>query len=105
MGRNRDMMARFQQVQAQMAKAQADLQAKEVTATAGGGAVTVVVNGALKVQSLTINPEVVDPDDVDMLQDLVIAAVNDALEQVSSLQMQSLSGMAGQMGLGGLGLT
>lgn len=102
MGRNRDMMARFQQMQAQMARAQADLHAKRVTATAGGGAVTVVVTGALKIESLEINPEVVDPDDVEMLQDLVIAAVNDALEQVSSLQMQSLAGMAGQMGLGGM---
>ena len=100
MGRNRDMMARIQQMQAQMAKAQGDLEAKRIQASSGGGAVTVVATGGLRLESLTINPEVIDPDDAEMLQDLIIAAVNEALEQVSGLQMQQLSGFAGKMGLG-----
>ena len=100
MGRNRDMMAKLQQVQAQMAKAQADLEGKRIHSSSGGGAVTVVATGGLRLESLTINPEVIDPDDAEMLQDLIIAAVNEALEQVSGLQMQQLSGFAGKMGLG-----
>ena len=99
MGMNRDMMARLQQMQEQMLKAQQELEAKSVDGTAGGGAVSITVSGGMKVQSLKIAAEVVDPDDVEMLEDLVTAAVNEALEQVQALQMQQLGGLAGQFGL------
>ena len=99
MGMNRDMMARLQQMQAQALKAQEQLNEQTVDGTAGGGAVSITVTGGMKVQSLKIAPEVVDPDDVEMLEDLVTAAVNEALQKVQGLQMQQISGLAGQMGL------
>lgn len=99
MAMNRDAMARLQQMQAQLMKSQQDLAEQRVQATSGGGAVDVTVTGGLKIESLTIKPEVVDPDDVEMLQDLVIAALNEALEKVNGLQMQTLIGLAGQLGL------
>jgi DNA-binding YbaB/EbfC family protein len=103
MGMNRDMMARLQQMQQQAMKAQQELEEKVVEGTAGGGAVSVSLTGGMTVQALKIAPEVVDPDDVEMLEDLITAAVNEALQQVQQLQMQQISGIAGQLGLGGLG--
>jgi len=100
MGMNRDMMARLQQMQERAMKAQQELYEKTVEGSSGGGAVTITVSGALKVQSLKIAAEVVDADDVEMLEDLVTAALNEALQQVQSLQMQSVSGLAGQFGIG-----
>jgi DNA-binding YbaB/EbfC family protein len=102
MSMNRDMMARLQQMQQRAMKAQQELCEKTVQGSAGGGAVTITVTGALTVQALKIAPEVVDPGDVEMLEDLVTAALNEALQQVQALQMQSVSGLAGQFGLGGL---
>jgi DNA-binding YbaB/EbfC family protein len=99
MGMNRDMMARLQQMQQRAMKAQQDLYDQVVEGTSGGGAVTIAVKGDLKVQSLKISPEVIDPDDVEMLEDLVTAALNEALQKVQALQMQSISGLAGQFGL------
>lgn len=103
MGMNRDMMARLQQMQQQAMKAQEELQEKTVEGSAGGGAVSITLTGGMTVQGLKIAPEVVDPEDVEMLEDLVTAAVNEALQQVQQLQMQQISGIAGQLGLGGLG--
>ena len=100
MGMNRDMMARLQQMQARALKAQQELSEQAVEGSAGGGAVNITVTGGLKVQSLKIAPEVVDPDDIEMLEDLVTAAVNEALQKVQALQMQQISGLAGQFGLG-----
>ena len=100
MGMNRDMMARLQQMQQQAMKAQEELQEKTVEGSAGGGAVSITLTGGMTVQSLKIAPEVVDPEDVEMLEDLVMAAVNEALQQVQQLQMQQISGIAGQLGLG-----
>ena len=99
MGMNRDMMARLQQMQEKAMKAQAELQAQIVDGSAGGGAVTISVTGGLKVESLKIEPEVVDPDDIEMLEDLVTAAVNEALQKVQGLQTQQLAGLAGQFGI------
>jgi hypothetical protein len=99
MGMNRDMMARLQQMQAQALKAQEQLNDQTVEGTAGGGAVSITVTGGMKVQALKIAPEVVDPNDVEMLEDLVTAAVNEALQKVQGLQMQQISGLAGQMGI------
>ncbi len=100
MGMNRDMMARLQKMQEQALKAQQQLEEQTVDGSAGGGAVTVTVSGGLKVQSLKIAPEVVVADEVEMLEDLVTAALNEALQQVQALQMQQVAGLAGQFGIG-----
>lgn len=99
MGMNRDMMARLQQMQQTALKAQEDLHAQVVEGTSGGGAVKIEVTGGLSVVSLKIDPEVVDADDVEMLEDLITAALNEALQKVQGLQAQQLSGLAGQFGL------
>ncbi len=70
-------------MQREMARVQEEMEAKTVTGTAGGGAVTVTVNGKLELLSVEIEPEVVDPDDVEMLQDLVMAATNEAIREVT----------------------
>jgi len=100
--KNRDMMARIQQMQAKLMKAQEELSAATVEGSAGGGAVKVVVTGGLKLRSVKIDPEVVDPGDVEMLEDLVLAAVTEALDKAQALQAQSLGGLTGGMGLPGL---
>jgi DNA-binding YbaB/EbfC family protein len=100
MGMNRDMMARLQQMQAKALKAQEELTNKSVEGTSGGGAVSITVTGGMQVLALKIAPEVVDPGDIEMLEDLVTAAVNEALQKVQALQMQQISGIAGQFGLG-----
>ena len=99
MGMNRDMMAKIQKLQEQAMKAQQDLEEQVVDGTAGGGAVAISVTGGMRVQSLKIDPEVVDPTDVEMLEDLVTAAVNEALQKVQGLQAQQISGLAGQFGI------
>lgn len=99
MGMNRDMMARLQQMQERAMKAQQELSEQVVEGTSGGGAVGIAVTGGLKVQSLKIAPEVVDPDDIEMLEDLVTAALNEALQKVQALQSQQLAGLAGQFGI------
>ncbi len=99
MGMNRDMMAKLQQMQQNAMKAQEELYAQVVEGTAGGGAVKIVVTGGLNVESLKIDPEVVDGDDIEMLEDLVTAALNEALQKVQGLQTQQLSGLAGQLGI------
>jgi DNA-binding YbaB/EbfC family protein len=104
MAMNRDMMAKIGQMAQQLQKAQADLAEKRAEGTAGGGAVHVVLTGGMKVESLKIDKEVIDPDDAEMLEDLVTAALNEALAKVQSLQMGQLAGLAGQLGIGGLGL-
>lgn len=95
---NRDMMAQLGQMQERLAKAQEEIESRVAKATAGGGAVEVEITGAYKVKSLKIDPEVVDPNDVGMLEDLVTAAVNEALEKSREVQAQSL----GSLGLPGL---
>ncbi len=102
MGMNRDMMARLQQLQQQALKAQQQLSEQTVDGSAGGGAVSITVSGGLKVQSLKIAPEVVDPDDIEMLEDLVTAAVNEALQKVQGLQMQQMASVASGFRLPGM---
>lgn len=96
------MMKQVQQMQAEMAEAQEKLKDEVVEASAGGGMVTVKVSGDLAVKSITIDPQAVDPDDVELLQDMVLAAVNEALRAAQELASDRLGGIAG--GLGGLGL-
>ena len=96
-----NLMKQAQKMQRQMEKTQEELQAKEVTATAGGGVVEVVVTGKRELKSITIDPEVVDPDDVETLEDLVMAAVNEGLRQAEELTNKEMAKVTGGMGLPG----
>jgi nucleoid-associated protein EbfC len=96
------MLQQVQQMQAEMAKAQEELANETVEASAGGGMVTVKATGALEVIEIKIAPEAIDPDDPDLLADMVLAAVNEALRSAQSLVESRLGGAMGQ--LGGLGL-
>lgn len=95
-------MRQAQELQAKLLKAQQELATATVEGTAGGGAVKVVATGHQKVQSITISKEVVDPADVDMLQDLVLAAVNDALEKSQDMAQKRLGALTGGMNIPGL---
>ena len=96
---NRDMMARFSEVQERLTKAQAEIENRVAEATAGGGAVTVQITGGYKVKAIKIDPEVIDADDLGMLEDLIIAAVNEALQQVQGFQAENLGALTGGLGL------
>ena len=100
-GNMKNLMKQAQKMQREMEEAQASLGEKEFTATAGGNAVSVTVNGNKEVTAVAISPDAVDPDDVEMLQDLIVAAVNSALGQVDEEQKKLMGSAAG--GLGGLG--
>jgi DNA-binding YbaB/EbfC family protein len=93
------MMKQAQQMQDRLQKQMADLR---VEATAGGGMVTVVMNGAKQIQSLKIDPEVVSKDDVEMLQDLILAAVNDAQRKVEEELQKSMGGLMGGLKIPGM---
>ena len=94
-----EMMKQAQQMQERLQKQMAEMR---IEATAGGGMVTVVVNGAKQVQSLKIDPEVVSKDDVDMLQDLILAAINDAHRKVDEQLGQQMQGLMGGLKIPGL---
>jgi len=96
------MMKQVKKMQEQMMKAQEELGEQSFEGTAGGGVVAVTVNGHKKVLSVTIKPEAVDPDDVDMLQDLVLTAVNDALNKADETANQNMGKFTGGMKLPGL---
>jgi len=96
-------LKQLQAMQAEMEETQAALAEKELTATAGGGAVEVTVNGNKEITKLLIDKDVVDPDDVDMLQDLVMAAVNEAMRQMDALAEAEMNKVTGGLG-GGLGI-
>lgn len=99
-----NLMKQAQKMQKDMAKMQEDLQEKTVEATVGGGAIKVVASGKKEIIEISIKPEVVDPDDVEMLQDLVLAAVNEALRKADEMVNSEMSKVTGGMGgLGGLG--
>jgi nucleoid-associated protein EbfC len=93
------MMKQAQEMQARMQKQMGELR---VEATAGGGMVTVVITGTKQLQSITIDPEVVSKDDVEMLQDLIVAAINDANRKVDEQLGQSMSGLMGGLKIPGL---
>jgi len=96
------LMEQASNVQAQMLAAQEQASAAEVEGVAGGGAVRITVSGALEFRSVAIDPSAVDPDDVEMLQDLVLAALRDATERVNELQAGSLGGLGGLGGIADL---
>jgi DNA-binding YbaB/EbfC family protein len=97
------MMRQVQQMQAEMAKAQEELKHETVEASAGGGMVTVKVSGELELLDVKIDPEAVDPEDVELLQDMIQAAVNEALRSAQELAASKLGAATGGLG-GGLGL-
>ena len=101
-GMNMNMIKQAQKMQQDMLKMQEEMESKEYDATAGGGMVKAVVNGKHEVLSLTINPEAVDPDDVEMLQDMVVAAVNEAMRKAEAEAAQNMSKLTGGLNLGGL---
>src|SRR5436305_15033009 len=103
-GRRNAMMNQklMQQMQNRLMKMQEELAEKAVDATAGGGVVKAVATGQQKLVSIEIDPSVIDPDDVEMLQDLVVVAVNDALTKAQELAAQQLSGLTGGMKIPGL---
>ena len=99
------LLKQAQKMQQDMIAAQEALKDEVVEASAGGGVVTVKVSGDLVVKSITIDPDAVDPDDLEMLQDMVLAAVNEGLRSAQELAAAKLGGIAGGLGgLGGLGL-
>jgi nucleoid-associated protein EbfC len=98
------MLKQVQQMQVDMAKAQEELKSEVVEASAGGGMVTVKVSGDLEIKEIRIDPDAVDPEDVELLQDMVLAAANEAIRSAQELATSKLGGIAGGAGLGGLGL-
>ena len=96
------MMKKIQEMQAQLEQKQAEIEASEFTASAGGGAVEVTVSGAHEVKDIKMQPDVVDPDDIDMLSDLIIAATNEAMRKADDAMNQAMQ--AAQGGLAGLNL-
>ena len=95
-------LKQLQQMQAEMEQTQAELAEKEITTTAGGGAIEVTVNGNKEITKLVIDKDVVDPDDVEMLQDLVIAAANEALRQMEEISQAEMSKFTSGLGIPGL---
>jgi len=96
------MMKQAQKLQKKMLQAQQDLATKTVEASAGGGMVKVVANGAQKIESIVLEKEVVDPEDVEMLQDLVLAAINDALKKSQDMVSGEMSKLTGGMNIPGM---
>jgi len=101
-GMNMNMIKQAQKMQQDMLKMQEELEAKEFEATVGGGTVTARVNGKHEVVGLNISPEAVDPDDVEMLQDMVVAAVNEAMRKAEAESQQNMARLTGGLNLGGL---
>jgi len=99
---NKKMMKQAQQLQKNMLKMQEELESATVEATAGGGAIKAVVTGNMRLESLEIDPEAVTPDDVDMLQDLVIAAVNEGMEKAQEMASSRMSSLTGGFNIPGL---
>ncbi len=99
---NRKMLRQAQQLQQRMMKVQEELESATVETTAGGGVVKAVVTGKLKLESIEIDPEVVTPDDIGMLQDLVLAAVNDGLEKAQEMAASRMNELTGGLNIPGL---
>jgi DNA-binding YbaB/EbfC family protein len=94
-----NLMGQVQKLQEEMAKTKAELEAEEISVTVGGGMVTVVATGDKKLKGITIKREVVDPDDIEMLQDLVLSAVNDVMDKIEEMTEERMGGITGGLGL------
>jgi DNA-binding YbaB/EbfC family protein len=97
-----NLMKQAQQFQAKMAKLQEELGDKTVEASSGGGMVTVVVNGRQEILSIDIDPEVVNPDDLEMLQDLIMAAINDGMNKAKNMMNEEMGKLTGGLNIPGL---
>ena len=97
-----NLMKQAQRVQRQMEEMQKELEAKEFEGTAGGEAVKVIVTGKKQVVSVGLKPEVVDPEDIEMLQDLIVAAANEALRQIEEYHEQKMGGISGGLNIPGI---
>ncbi len=102
-GMNMNMMKQAQKMQQELLKMQEEMETQTFTFTAGGGMVSATVNGKHQVTALNIDPEAVDPDDVEMLEDMVIAAINGAMKAGEDASNANMSRLTGGMNLGGLG--
>ncbi|QWT18243.1 YbaB/EbfC family nucleoid-associated protein [Collinsella sp. zg1085] len=96
------MMQQARKMQAQMAKVEEELKSTTVDASAGGGMVKVVVNGSMQLESITIDPEALDPSDVEMLQDMIVAAVNEAQRGIAEIANRQMSAVTGGINLPGM---
>ena len=103
-GMNMNMIKQAQKMQQDMLRMQQELQEKEYSAASGGGMVTAVVTGRHELKNITIDPEAVDPDDVEMLQDMIVAAVNEAMRSADADAANTMQSITGGLNLGGLGL-
>ncbi len=97
-----NMMKQMQQMQKKLEEAQKEIEVTEVTATAGGGVVEVVANGKKEVLSIKIDPEAVDPEDVEMLEDMILAGVNEALRMADKINEEKMGGITGGLNIPGL---
>lgn len=102
MGNMSEMLKKAQKMQEEMAATQAELAEREYEVSAGGGAVKVKINGKHEILALDIQPDVVDPDDVEMLSDILIAAINEAIKKVDTVSEEEMAKISGQMGLPGM---
>ncbi|MDR1328593.1 MAG: YbaB/EbfC family nucleoid-associated protein [Oscillospiraceae bacterium] len=103
-GMNANMIKQAQKMQAELLKAQNELDEREFTASSGGGAVTAAVSGKRELLRLDISPEVVDPEDVEILSDMIVAAVNEASRAAEKAASDNISRLTGGLNLGGFGL-
>lgn len=101
-GNMNNMIKQAQKMQQEMLKAQQEMEEKEIEASAGGGAVSVKISGKKELLEINISPEVIDPDDVEMLQDLIIAAVNEGMRKADEMSAQQMSRLTGGMNIPGL---
>ncbi|MBQ6143559.1 MAG: YbaB/EbfC family nucleoid-associated protein [Clostridia bacterium] len=102
MNNMQDLVKKAQKAQEEMEKSQAELEEKEYSASSGGEAVKVVINGKMEITKLEIKPEIVDPEDVEMLSDMIIAAVNESIKKASADKDEAMQKISGQMNLPGL---
>ncbi len=96
------MLRQAQKMQEEMAALQEDLDAREYTVNAGGGVVTVKINGKLEIQAIEIKPEIVDPDDIETLSDILVAGVNEAIKKVNATNSEEMSKITGSMNVPGM---
>ena len=96
------MIKQAQKMQEEMAKVQAELEEREYTVTAGGGAVEVLISGKKEIKSVTLKPEIVDPEDIEMLQDLIAAAVNEAIRMVEDTSAKEMEKVTGGLNVPGM---